>query len=158
MDENDLTVPVQIIRLIHKELALKKREDLISCLTNALLTQLILSFNDRIRKSGIDKRVLKLIALIDEHYLREREVSFYANEMSLSEKRLGLLTKQALGNTIKGILQQRMLLEAKRLISRENLSFKSIAFQLGFADASYFSRFFKKYSGHTPEQFRLYLG
>lgn len=158
MDENDLNITVQIIRLIHNELALKKRDDLISCLTNALLTQLILSFNDRIRKSGIDKRVLKLIALIDEHYLRKREVGFYANEMSLSEKRLGVLTKQALGYTIKGILQQRMLLEAKRLISRGNLSFKSIAFQLGFADASYFSRFFKKYSGHTPEQFRLSLG
>ncbi|MDU1904128.1 MAG: helix-turn-helix domain-containing protein [Dysgonomonas sp.] len=78
--------------------------------------------------------------------------------MSLSEKRIGILTKQALGHTVKGLIQQRILLEAKRLINQGNLSFKSIAFQLGFVDASYFSRFFKKYSGITPEQFKSTLG
>lgn len=158
MDGNDLHTTIQVMQLIHNELSLKNREDLISGLTNTLITQLILSFNDNIRKSGIDKRVLKLIALIDEHYLTQREVTFYANQMSLSEKRLGVLTKQALKLTVKGLIQQRILLEAKRLINQGNMSFKSIAFQLGFEDASYFSRFFKKYSGVTPEQFKASLG
>lgn len=157
MDENDLHTTVQVIQLIHNELSLKKREDLISALTNTLITQLILSFNENIRKSGIDKRVLNLIALINEQYLKEREVSFYANQMSLSEKRLGVLTKQALGHTVKGLIQQRILLEAKRLINQNNLSLKSIAFQLGFSDASYFSRFFRKYVGVAPEQFKSSL-
>ena len=158
MDGNDLHTTIQVMQLIHNELSLKNREDLISGLTNTLITQLILSFNDNIRKSGIDKRVLKLIALIDEHCLTQREVTFYANQMSLSEKRLGVLTKQALKLTVKGLIQQRILLEAKRLINQGNMSFKSIAFQLGFEDASYFSRFFKKYSGVTPEQFKASLG
>ncbi len=157
MDENDLYTAVQIIQLIHNELSLKKREDLVSGLTGTLITQLILSINDNIKKSGIDKRLLKLIALIDKYYLTEREVNFYATQMSLSEKRLGVLSKQSLGHTVKGLIQQRMLLEAKRLINHGNLSFKSIAFQLGFVDASYFSRFFKKYSGITPEQFKASL-
>jgi len=158
MDRNDLNTIEQITLLIQNELSLKHRTDLISSLVNTLVTQCILSFNDNIKKSGIDKRVLKLIALIDEHYLKEREVTFYANEMSLSEKRLGVLTKQALGYTVKGIIQQRILLEAKRLISQGTLSFKNIAFQLEFVDASYFSRFFKKYSGITPEEFKSSLG
>ena len=157
MDENDLETTTQLIKLIHTELSLKKREDLMYTLVNALITQCILSFNENIRKSGIDKRILKLIALIDNHYLREREITFYANQLSLSEKRLGVLTKQALNHTVKRLIQQRILLEAKRLISQGNLSFKSIAFQLGFVDASYFSRFFRKYSGYTPEQFKLLL-
>lgn len=158
MDESDLNTTVQIIQLIHNELSSKKREDLIFGLTNTLITQFILSFNDNIQKSGIDKRVLRLIALIDEHYLKEREVTFYAREVSLSEKRLGVITKQSLNLTVKQLIQRRLLLEAKRLISQRELSFKSIAFQLEFIDASYFSRFFKMYSGITPEQFRFSLG
>ena len=158
MDENDLHTTAQLIQLIQNELSLKKREDLISTLVNSLITQCILSFNENIRKSDIDKRILKLITLIDNHYLHEREIPFYANEMSLSEKRLGVLTRQTLGYTVKGLIQQRILLEAKRLISQGNMSFKNIAFDLGFVDASYFSRFFKKYSGSTPEQFKSSLG
>ena len=157
MDQNDLNTMEQTIILIRNELLRKYRTDLISSLVNTLVTQCILSFNDNIRKSGIDKRVLKLIALIDEYYLTEREVTFYADRLSLSEKRIGILTKQSLGHTVKGLIQQRLLLEAKRLINQGNLSFKSIAFRLGFVDASYFSRFFKKYSGSTPEQFKLSL-
>lgn len=157
MDSNDLNTMEQTTLLIRNELTQKHRTDLISSLVNTLITQCILSFNDNIKKSGIDKRVLKLIALIDEHYLTEREVTFYSGQMSLSEKRLGVLTKQALGHTVKALIQQRLLLEAKRLINQGNLSFKSIAFQLEFIDASYFSRFFKKYSGITPEQFKSSL-
>lgn len=158
MDSNDLNTMEQTILLIRNELTQKKRTDLISSLVNTLVTQCILSFNDNIKKSGIDKRVLQLITLIDEYYPIEREVTFYASRLSLSEKRLGVLTRQALGYTVKGLIQQRILLEAKRLINQGNLSFKSIAFQLGFVDASYFSRFFKKYSGITPEQFKYSLG
>ena len=128
---------------------------MISGLTNALITQFILSFNDNVQKSGVDKRILRLVALIDEYYLKEHEVAFYAKEMTLSEKRLGVITKQSLGLTVKQLNQRRLLLEAKRLISERELSFKSIAFQLGFADAYYFSRFFRKYSGSTPEQFKI---
>lgn len=157
MDCSDLNTIKQTILLIRNELSHKCRTDLISSLVNVILTQCILSFNDAIRKSGIDKRILKLIALIDEHYQTEREVSFYANAMSLSEKRLGVLTRQTLEHTVKQLIQQRLLLEAKRLINQDNLSFKSIAFRLGFTDASYFSRFFKKYSGLTPEQFKSSL-
>lgn len=157
MDENDLYTTGQLIQLLHSELLLKRREDLISSLTNTLVTQLILSFNDNIQKSGIDKRVLRLIALIDKHYLIEHEVAFYAKEMSLSEKRLGVITKRSIGVTVKQLIQKRILLEAKRLISQRELSFKNIAYQLGFIDASYFSRFFKIYSGLTPEQFRSSL-
>lgn len=157
MDENDLNTIHQTIGLIHNELSGKCRTDLISSLVNTLFTQCILSFNDNIKKSGIDKRVLTLISLIDTHYLTRHEVGFYANEMSLSEKRLGVITWQSLGYTVKQLIQQRILLEAKRLISRGDLSFKSIAFQLGFIDASYFSRFFRKYSGVTPQQFKASL-
>lgn len=157
MDKNDLHSTIQIIKLLEHELSLKSRKDLIGELTSTLISQLILAYNENIKKSNIDKRVLKLVALIDQYYLTEREVAFYANEMSLSEKRLGVLSKHSLGHTVKGLIQQRILLEAKRLISLGTLSFKSISFELRFIDASYFSRFFKKYANMTPEEFKVSL-
>lgn len=157
MDKDDLNTVEQSILSIYNELSKRHRTDLLYCFVYTLITQCILSYNDNIRKSGIDKRILKLISIIDEHYLTQREIKFYAAQISLSEKRLGVLTRQSLGYTVKQLIQQRLLLEAKRLICTGNLSFKSIAFMLGFADASYFSRFFRKYSGYTPEQFKSSL-
>lgn len=157
MNPSDLEKVEQIIRLAYDELSEKQRAELITAYINTLTTYCALSFKDNVKKSAIDNRVLDLLSLIDINFISEREISFYTDKISLSEKRLGILTKEALGLTVKQLIQKRLLLEAKRLISYGNLPFKSIAFQLGFADASYFSRFFKTYSGQTPEQFKLSL-
>ncbi|MFP7654437.1 helix-turn-helix domain-containing protein [Chryseobacterium proteolyticum] len=52
------------------------------------------------------------------------------------------------------MIAQRLLLEAKRELSFGALTVKEVAFRLGFNDSSYFSRFFKKHSGYSPEQFK----
>ena len=109
------------------------------------------------RPNEQDMRVNKVLSLIDEHFIHERPTEFYAGRIMLSKKRLNDLTKNAVGHTVKQLIDQRLLLEAKRMISYGSQSFKEIAFLLGFSDASYFTRFFKEQSGSTPEQFRLSL-
>jgi AraC-like DNA-binding protein len=52
------------------------------------------------------------------------------------------------------MIAQRLLLEAKRELSFGALTIKEIAFKLGFNDASYFSRFFRKQAGQNPESFK----
>ncbi|STD11909.1 helix-turn-helix domain-containing protein [Chryseobacterium carnipullorum] len=52
------------------------------------------------------------------------------------------------------MIAQRLILEAKRELSFGALTIKEIAFKLGFSDASYFSRFFKKQTGRNPEGFK----
>ncbi|MCH5685442.1 helix-turn-helix domain-containing protein [Niabella sp. W65] len=52
------------------------------------------------------------------------------------------------------MIQQRVLLEAKRLLQSTDLSIKEIAFELGFVDHAYFSNFFKSHTGATPTEFK----
>lgn len=87
-------------------------------------------------------------------YLSEHETSFYAAKVSLGNKRLNALAKQELGITVKQLIQERLVLEAKRRISYGSETSKSIAFGLGFKDISYFSRLFKQHTGMTPEEFK----
>ena len=59
------------------------------------------------------------------------------------------------GTTVKKMISQRLILEAKRELSFGALTVKEIAFKLGFRDASYFSRFFKKHTGQNPDGFKF---
>ncbi|RYZ32209.1 MAG: AraC family transcriptional regulator, partial [Sphingobacteriales bacterium] len=67
---------------------------------------------------------------------------------------LNALCQDLLGKTAGELIRDRILLEAKRLLVNADISISEIAWQLNFADNSYFSKFFKKQAGTTPEAFR----
>lgn len=96
----------------------------------------------------------KFESLIDTHFQEHKSLPFYANEMNLSLKQISHLCKKTVGKTPSEILNDRMILEAKRLIIHSDLSISSISDTLNFSDNSYFCRTFKKNAGITPEQFR----
>jgi AraC family transcriptional activator of pobA len=52
------------------------------------------------------------------------------------------------------VIRDRVLLEAKRLLTNADMTAAEIAYELNFEDNSYFSRFFKKYEGVGPDEFR----
>lgn len=145
----------KLANLIYNEHENLHRKSLLNSYMHAFITHLMLLCTDRPNEQ--DMRVNKVLSLIDEHFIHERSTEFYAGRIMLSKKRLNDLTKNAVGHTVKQLIDQRLLLEAKRMISYGSQSFKEIAFLLGFSDASYFTRFFKEQSGSTPEQFRLSL-
>lgn len=101
------------------------------------------------------KRVYKFIMLLNEHYLTERKVAFYANSLDISEKRLNQILMDKMHKTATQQLHNRLILEAKRLLTVSELTIKEITYELNFADRGYFSRFFKKQTGQTPEEFKL---
>lgn len=157
-EKHELKCIVKILDLILYEHQNKHRRELLDIYAKTLLTQLILTFKkDSNENYKIDKRVLQLMDLIDKNFVEQRNTDFYARQLYLSGKRLNELTKKALGTTIKQLISERLLLEAKRLISYGDRTFKEIAFELGFNDSSYFSRFFKDQSGFSPEQFKSFL-
>ncbi|MDQ0783912.1 helix-turn-helix domain-containing protein [Chryseobacterium sp. W4I1] len=100
------------------------------------------------------QRIQELIKLIEEHYIAQRETPFYADQLKISTHYLNDIVRFSRGTTVKKMIAQRLLLEAKRELSFGALTVKEIAFKLGFGDASYFSRFFKKHSGQNPEAFK----
>lgn len=101
-----------------------------------------------------DTRVIKVLQLIEQHFKEHQPVSFYADQIGLTPKRTNEILKEILGVSISQLCNQLLLLESKRALYNGILSVKEIAYQLGFSDQSYFSRFFRKHAGSTPEQFR----
>ncbi|MGG5506763.1 MULTISPECIES: helix-turn-helix domain-containing protein [unclassified Myroides] len=102
----------------------------------------------------LDERLHKLLQLIEEHYITQRKNEFYADQVSLSVKRMNEILFHAIGKTLKQQLQERLLLEAKRLVGYSSDNIQTIADTLNFSEVSYFNRFFKKLTQQTPKEFR----
>lgn len=100
---------------------------------------------------GLMKRFLMLI---DENYVQWHDVANYAEAVNLSAGHFGELIRKQSGRTPIELIHDRLLLEAKRALFHTEASIKEIAFQLGFDEASYFNRFFKRLNGTTPLGFR----
>ena len=96
----------------------------------------------------------KFQGLIAENFQRVHDVAGYASMVNLSAGHFSELVKEQSGKTAMQHIHERLLLEAKRLLFHTETSVKEIAFQLGFEDASYFNRFFKRLTASTPAEFR----
>lgn len=101
-----------------------------------------------------DPRLQVLLESIENNYRRQRKADFYANELSLSAKRLNELTRGSFGKTISQMINERLILEAKREIGYVRKPIKEISYELGFSEPAYFTRFFGKQTGYAPEDFR----
>jgi AraC family transcriptional regulator, transcriptional activator of pobA len=91
---------------------------------------------------------------IEDNYKTIRDVKSYSSLLNISASHLNALIKEKSGKTVMTHLHERLILEAKRLLYNTEMSVKEIAFELGFRDASYFVRFFKKATSATPLDYR----
>jgi len=103
-----------------------------------------------------DTTIIKFKQLIDEHYLTGKSVSQYAEMLNINPSCLNELSKRTTGITAGELIRNRVIDESKKLLYSTAISGKEIAYKLGFDDPSYFSRFFRKYTGLTLKEFRDY--
>ncbi|WP_052089986.1 helix-turn-helix domain-containing protein [Porphyromonas canoris] len=108
--------------------------------------------------SVIDRQALLFEQLLEKHHLEERRVLFYAHEVGVSPEVLSRKSKQAFGKTPSQLIQDRVIIAAKRLLHLTDKSIKEIALMLNFQDEFYFSRYFKKATGLSPKHFRDEVG
>ena len=92
--------------------------------------------------------------MIDKNFMRERQVQSYAAQLGISSNYLNVLTRKHLGKSALNMINDRVMLEIKRLLLRTDYDISEIAYKLGFNELSYFSRFFKRNTGMTPIEFR----
>lgn len=153
-DESAILQLEAIMQMIRMEMESTADEHVIRTYV-ALLLHKLSQVNRRqaVSRDYAMARLEKLYVLIEQNYLRERNVEFYAEKIGLTSKRLNELLKDRIGLTITQLIHRFIMAEAKRLIGRDDRSMKQIAFDLGFTEQPYFSRFFKKMMGITPEQF-----
>jgi AraC family transcriptional regulator, transcriptional activator of pobA len=126
-----------------------------------LLMQLFLVVENSCKRNGKkaipqQKQVLlrNFRRLIDQHYKSIRLPKQYADLLYVTPNHLNALCQDLLGKTAGELIRERILLEAKRLLTNADITITEIAYSLDFQDNSYFTRFFKKYAGLTPDDFR----
>ena len=95
---------------------------------------------------------------IEMHYKTKHTASDYADMLAITPKALTKLTKTHFNKTLTDLISERIIIEAKRELYLTNKTVKEIAFELGYTDEYYFSRFFKKNTDVSPQLYRETVG
>lgn len=98
--------------------------------------------------------VMQFRDLVERDFRTMKQVALYARRIGVTEKRLNAATSNALGKTPKQMIDERIMLEAKRLLAHTHESVKAVGFHLGFNEPTNFIKYFRKHHGRTPEAFR----
>lgn len=98
--------------------------------------------------------IRKFNLLVEAEFFREHTVSYYAQKLNKSPKTLSNVFALYNQKTPQQIIQERILMEAKRLLHYTDQSIKQICFQLGFEEPPHFSNFFKKHTSLSPVEYR----
>lgn len=96
----------------------------------------------------------QFLKLLEGHYTQHWSISRYAERLGMTESRLNRLCQRYTGQNALQIMHGRLVTEAKRKLMYANLSVNEVAYELGFKDPAYFSRFFNKSCGEPPSQFK----
>jgi AraC family transcriptional regulator, transcriptional activator of pobA len=106
-------------------------------------------------KKGADLDYVMLFkGLLETGYKNQKQVNYYAKQIIITEKRLNQATTKVLGKSPKELIDDRVLLEAKRILAHTTESVKEIAYHLGFEEPTNFIKYFKKHATVTPIEFR----
>lgn len=100
------------------------------------------------------EKLEKFLDLLEVNITVSKQVAYYCDKLNISLYQLGTITKSLLGKTPSDLISAHLILEAKRQLLATSNQINQIAYDLGYEDTSYFIRFFKKHTGHSPESFR----
>lgn len=128
------------------------------CLVRLLLIRIARLSHKQVESVAINNDDLKLFHrfsdLIEEHYREHWHLPRYTSELGISESRLNQICQRISARSPKKLIHDRIIQETKRLLTFSNLSSSEICYALGFGDPAYFSRFFKKHTGSTTQEYR----
>jgi AraC-like DNA-binding protein len=159
--KNQSKIFAEILQQMEDELQNTKDSSQADILQNLLHNFLLQAERERRKQSfpeikkGADLDYVMLFKdLLENEYKSQKQVNCYAKEIVITEKRLNQATTKVLGKSPKEIIDDRVLLEAKRILAHTTESVKEIAYNLGFEEPTNFIKYFKKHSAVTPTEFR----
>lgn len=123
-------------------------------------TYLLLLFNLLKRQSGITNTapypaLLKdYFTILDKEFKTNHETGFYADRLHITPKTLNTNCKKHLDKTAGAVISEKLTAESKKLLLYSSKNLTELAYELGFADASHFNKFFKRQTGVLPGVYR----
>jgi AraC family transcriptional activator of pobA len=97
---------------------------------------------------------MRFLLLVEQHFLAHWPIGRYASRLGLSPQRLNRLVRAERGCTALELVHERLTRVACRRLVYIVAPAASLALELGFDDPAYFSRFFKRRTGMSPQQWR----
>jgi AraC family transcriptional activator of pobA len=151
--------------LRHLTTLLKRMQKLNENIANADIIKLYLAtflaemeqstdFRLRINIPAHERITMEFKKLLSYNITTHRSVSFYASELNVTPNHLNKSVKTTLDKSASALIDEMLILEAKILMQKNDMSIGEIAFEIGFEDVSYFGRFFKKHTDVTPSEYR----
>lgn len=155
-DKNDFKNLIKICELMGEEFETKHdlQDQCLQGFLSSFLIQIVRSYDHQVKQEKMITVIEKFKKLIEKNFKSAHNVEFYANELKVSSKALTMQLSRAIGKPPRLLIQERILLEAKRYLAFSQLSVSEIGYELGFEDANYFTRFFRLHEKITPAQFR----
>jgi len=108
----------------------------------------------RVNFPAHERLTMEFKRLLNYHVTKDKSVRYYAAELNVTPNHLNKSVKTTLGRSASALIDEMLVLEAKVLMQKKNMSVSEIAFETGFEDVSYFGRFFKKHTGFAPTEYR----
>jgi AraC family transcriptional regulator, transcriptional activator of pobA len=99
--------------------------------------------------------LIKFKRLTEQNFSLGHKPSDYASMLNVSTGYLNDIIREAYGKTTGEVIQDRIILESKRLLFYTDLSVNEVAHKLGFSDPAYYTRLFKKHLDTTPKEYRI---
>jgi len=106
----------------------------------------------------LSRVVLEFQNLVEQTYTERKEASFYSDSLGITLATLNRKVKDELGQSVMQIVSERLAIAARVALRSGERSIKEVAFELGFEDPLYFSRFFRKQFGCAPSQYFTDVG
>ena len=92
--------------------------------------------------------------LVMQHYNQTRNVAWYAEKLQITHAHLCTTVKQITGKTCVDIISSMVIMDAKSQLKSSQLSIQNISDSLNFANVSFFGKYFKRYVGMSPLEYR----
>lgn len=158
-DDDEMYAPEADAAHTDVSLAALVRRQLIKNLAQSLFYELIYAYNSNeavtlYLKSSHDTTFQRFLSLLFKHYKQEREVSFYAKELSLSSRYFSSIVKESSGSSALQWIIQMVISSAKEELVSTDKSIKEIAREFNFPSQSFFGKYFKQYVGMSPRKYR----
>lgn len=136
----------------------KMHPDLVELSLQTILTSIRLIYHNYPsdnKNSNRKKEICReLIQSITAHYKEERSAQFYADQLGISLPHLSTTVKQVTGKSVLDTIAYIVIMDAKARLKGTNMTIQEIAYSLNFPSPSFFGKYFRRYVGMTPLQFR----